>query len=193
MQTLRSTSHCKIIWATIAFKFNEDKIDYLQNYAKQLGVDSFQLTKSTKFGSIYPIYGINDPLQPSDKYISTTKRFEREVIDFTNRKTPVSKINLQLYKDIQQINNIIPLCAIGNKGLYIDARGRLFPCCWVANRYNHNNEWQTLAEKFNLNTSTLEQVLADTFWTTEFQSFRWQECRTKCEKTVVNQEYATSW
>ena len=97
LQTLRATSRCQIIWAAIAFKFNEGKLDVMQQFAKQLGVDKFQLTKSTKFGSVYPSYGVDDSLQPSVKYVSSTHRFELEVtvlsvagewdsISFTNNK-----------------------------------------------------------------------------------------------------------
>ena len=86
-----------------------------------------------------------------------------------------------------------PLCEIGNKGLYIDAQGRLFPCCWVANRYNHNSEWQQLANNFNLNNKLLTEVLIDTFWVREFQTFKWQECQTKCKSSIVDEKYATSW
>ena len=195
LQTLRATSCCQIVWATIAFKFNEEHIESMQKFAKQLGVDQFQLTKSTKFGSVYPSYGVNDPLQPSAKYISNTHRFEREITTFTARgaEKPVSQTNIKLLKQTQSRNGVTPLCEIGNKGLYIDAQGRLFPCCWVANRYTHNSEWYQLATNFDLNTKLLSNVLADSFWTTEFQKFKWQECRTKCNSSIVDEKYATSW
>jgi len=195
LRTLRATSSCQIIWAAIAFKFNEEHIEFMQRLAQQLGVDRFQLTKSTKFGSVYPSYGIDDPLQPSVKYISSTHRFEREVTALTPRgaEEPVSQTNIQLFKQTQSRNGITPLCEIGNKGLYIDARGRLFPCCWVANRYNHNSDWQQLANNFDLHNRTLTDVLADSFWTAEFQTFKWQECQSKCKNAVVDEKYATSW
>jgi MoaA/NifB/PqqE/SkfB family radical SAM enzyme len=194
LQTLRTTSLCQIVWAAIAFKFNEDQLDHMQKYAKKLGVDRFQVTLSTKFGSVYPSYGINDPLQPSSQFVSSTHRFERKIVELTDKKsTPISKTNIRLFNEIQPHNGIVPLCKIGNKGLYIDARGRLFPCCWVANRYSHNLEWQTQAEKFNLHKITLQQALADDFWITELHTYRWQECRTKCAATVVDEKYATSW
>ena len=79
--TLKNNSKVKLVWAAIAFKFNEDRIDYMKQLAQAAGMDRFQLTKSTKFGSVYPIYGNNDPLQPSDKYVSSTHRFEREVTE----------------------------------------------------------------------------------------------------------------
>ncbi|WP_353480126.1 hypothetical protein [Haliscomenobacter sp.] len=192
---LRNASDCQIIWATIAFRFNEDRLDHMRDLAKQLDVDVFQLTKSTKFGSVYPSYGIDDPLQPSIKFVSTSHRFEREVSELTYRGswTPVHRKNIELYNQTPSRNGVTPLCEIGNKGLYIDARGRLFPCCWVANRYNHNSQWQQLAENFNLHTKTLTTVLADTFWNDEFQAFNWQECQTKCSSSLVDKNYATSW
>lgn len=195
IKSLRSASQCKIVWAAIAFKFNEDQLEYMQSFAKSLGVDVFQLTKSTKFGSVYPSYGTADPLQPSVKFISSSHRFEREVVALTERGEwqDVSITNLMLYNQNKNKKDIIPLCFIGNKGLYIDAQGRLFPCCWVANRYNHNSSWQELSKNFNLHEKTIQQVLSDSFWSDEFLTFKWQECQTKCKKDVINQEYATSW
>jgi len=193
LQTLRATSPCQIIWAAIAFKFNEDHVSSIQQFAKTLGVDRFQLTRSTKFGSIYAGYGFNDPLEPSVKFISSSHRFERDITDFTKRSSNIPEINLRLYNHTTIQNNIKPLCEIGNKGLYIDARGRLFPCCWVANRYSHNAEWQSLAEKFNLHHRTLTDVVADPFWDGDFKAFKWQECQQKCNKNLVDQDYSTSW
>ena len=195
LQTLRAASRCQIVWAAIAFKFNEDHLDYMKYFAGQLGVDRFQLTKSTKFGSVYSGYGPQDPLEPSVRFVSSSHRFEREVtvLNNTSSQTAIPLINLKLYNQTQTHNGVKPLCEIGNKGLYIDARGRLFPCCWVANRYNHNSSWQTLAEQFNLNTRNLAEVLADPFWETDFRQFEWQECRTKCIESKVDENYATAW
>ena len=195
ISALRGTSDCQIVWAAIAFRFNEDRLNSMKDLAKQLDIDIFQLTKSTKFGSIYPSYGTDDPLQPSVKFVSTSHRFEREISELTYRGswTPTHSKNIELYNQTPSRNGVTPLCKIGNKGLYIDSRGRLFPCCWVANRYNHNSQWQQLAENFNLNTKTLTNVLADPFWNGEFQTFKWQECQSKCSSSLVDKNYATSW
>ena len=138
---------------------------------------------------------MDDPLQPSVKFVSSTHRFEREVTPLTKAGewTKISLTNNRLFNQTQSRNGITPLCEIGNKGLYIDARGRLFPCCWVANRYNHNSDWQQLANNFDLITKTLTDVLADNFWANEFQTFKWQECQTKCSSALVDGKYATSW
>lgn len=191
---IRRTSACRLVWAAIAFKFNELQLDRMQALAQQLNMDIFQITRSTKFGSVYPTYGANDVLEPSNKYVSKTQRFERESIALTQKISYTEhKINVDLYRKVKDNTDIVPLCEIGNKGLYIDARGRLFPCCWVANRYSHNTEWQQLANRFDLKQRTLAEAVLDPFWTTEFQQFRWQECKTKCTKAVVNQDYATNW
>jgi MoaA/NifB/PqqE/SkfB family radical SAM enzyme len=195
IQTLRASSTCKIVWAAIAFKFNQDHLNSMQHLASSLGVDVFQITRSTKFGSVYPGYGSNDPLEPSSKYISSTHRFERDAVVLSDSGAwqPILFTNNRLFDQTKSRNGVTPLCEIGNKGLYIDARGRLFPCCWVANRYNHNSDWQQIANNFNLHSRTLTDTIADPFWTTEFQSFRWQECQTKCKSSNVDEKYATAW
>jgi len=167
----------------------------MRTQALALGMDRFQLTKSTKFSSIYPGYGSVDILEPSSKFVSSSHRFERDSIELTPTTYPLRAHpkNKLLFDLVKSRNDITPLCEIGNKGLYIDARGRLFPCCWVANRYNHNSEWQQLADKFNLHNNILENVLVDEFWEKEFQTFRWHECKTKCASSIVDFDYATTW
>lgn len=193
VDTLRKHSKCIMIWDVIAFNFNENHLHKIGGLAAKHGFDAVQLTKSTKFGAKYPSYGADDALQPSPDLISSTHRFERELINITGRNIYTTHpINFTLLKEAPK-TNITPLCEIGNKGLFINSQGLMYPCCWVANRYNHNSEWQTLAKRFDLHTRTLTEVLADPFWNTEFQSFRWQECQTKCASIVVDQEYATSW
>ena len=194
LKTLRISSDCQIVWAVIAFSFNQIQLGNMKIRAEELGVDRFQMTKSTKFGSVYANYGKDDSLEPDIDLVSGSYRFERKVSDFTNKTTAIPIINFELYKSaMAQDTKIVPLCEIGNKGLYIDARGRLFPCCWVANRYNHNSEWQEISQNFNLHTRTITDVLNDVFWETEFKSFRWNECQTKCNRSVLSEEYATTW
>lgn len=193
LKSLRAASPCQIVWATIGFQFNENHIKSMIQTAKDLGADRFQLTKSTKFGCVYPAYGNNDALQPSIKFVSKTHRFEREITDFTGRHTNVHPINFTKILSTQEFNGIKPLCGIGNKGLYIASSGKLYPCCWTANRYSHNSEWKVLANRFDLHTRTIPDVLNDKFWSTEFTSFRWNECNTKCSSAVMDENYMTAW
>jgi MoaA/NifB/PqqE/SkfB family radical SAM enzyme len=198
VRTLQANSQCRIVWAAIAFRFNQHKLTDMMSQAQSWGMDGFQTTKSTKFGKIYPAYGADDALQPAEEFVSTSHRFERETIllsvrGLNNHAWKMHPINLDLYKNSKEINGVRPLCAIGNKGLYIDARGRLFPCCWVANRYSHNSEWKGIANKFDLNVRILTDAVTDDFWATTFQNYDWQECQTKCAATRVDEKYATEW
>jgi MoaA/NifB/PqqE/SkfB family radical SAM enzyme len=197
IKTLHATSQCRTVWAAIAFQFNQDHLQEMTNMAKQCGMDAFQLTKSTKFAKIYPAYGPSDALQPADEWMSSSHRFERQLTILSQRglakDCKTQDVNIQLYKNSKVVNGVRPLCEIGNKGLYIDARGRLFPCCWVANRYAHNSEWKAIATKFDLHRRTLADAVTDDFWSTTFQEFQWQECQTKCAAARVDEKYATEW
>jgi MoaA/NifB/PqqE/SkfB family radical SAM enzyme len=194
--TLRGSSHVYMTWAAIAFSFNQDKIADMKLLAKDLGFDQFQLTLSTKFHKVYNMYPKDDLLQPKDELISTTHRFQRVITHFNERRESVlgAKTNLKLYNQAKTFGEVIPLCGIGNKGLFVNSQGHLFPCCWVANRYTHNNEWTEVSKnQFDLNKRSLKEVLNDSYWSEEFEIFSRAECRTKCNKAVVNQQYATEW
>lgn len=195
IQTLRQVSDVYMTWDSIVFKFNENMLDVMEQQAKHLGFDEFQITRSTKFNRVYPIYPENDPLQPSDSGISDKYRFTRELRNLSGRQpsTIGYNTNVELYENSKTYKDIKPLCEIGNKGLFLNSQGHLFPCCWVANRYNHNNEWLELGKAFNLKEKQLDQILNDSFWSEEFENFSWMECKDKCNISVVNLDYATEW
>lgn len=195
VNTLRGSSHVYMTWDAIAFSFNQNKLDDMKMLAKELGFDQFQLTLSTKFNKIYSIYPEGDKLQPKDELISSNHRFQRLFTHFNERRESITgvKTNLKLYNQARTFGEVTPLCGIGNKGLFLNSQGSLYPCCWVANRYTHNSEWLELSKQFNLNERLLADVLADPFWNEKFENFSWTECKTKCIKAVVNQQYATEW
>ena len=193
--TINDKSKCYTVWDAIGFKFNEDKIEDMKTYAKELGFDAFQLTKSTKFGKIYEdSYGKDDALQPSDKLLSSSHRFERELFKLTDKflLEPWMKTNIKLFEQVHIVGNEKPLCHIGNKGTYINARGEFYPCCWVATRYGHNDKWRDVGKKYNLHEKKLPKVVRDSFWVSEFIHGSY-ECQNKCNAKIVNKNYATEW
>lgn len=144
VKTLRASSKVYMVWDAIAFKFNQDKLNDMRDMAKNLGFDQFQLTRSTKFHKVYKVYPEIDNLQPRDNLISDNHRYQRELTLLSDRKenTDSLAINLKLFDESKTYNdNILPLCSIGNKGLFINSQGQFFPCCWLANRYSFNNQW----------------------------------------------------
>lgn len=196
IESFRFVSKAYMTWDAIAFKFNEDHLDLMKELAQKLRFDNFQLTLSTKFNKVYSIYPEGDSLQPRDELISSNHRFQREFTYFNDRRPSNVGLatNIKLYNQTASFDQVTPLCGIGNKGLFINSQGHLFPCCWVANRYSHNNEWLELSKnQFDLNQRSLKEVLNDEYWSEEFEIFSRSECRTKCNKAVVNQQYATEW
>ena len=184
-------------WAAIAFKFNEHHIEHMQDLAKQFKFDAFQLTLSTKFNKVYPhSYPEGDPLQPSDKYVANG-RFTRTHKKLTNRiwKDFVLDTFAKRYHSTEvKENSIIPLCMVGAKGLYINANGKFYPCCWTGLRYQHNKGIFSNIETHNKN---LGEVMDDIKWRDLFEGFTQgkgpMECLTKCSNKKWNLEHATSW
>lgn len=188
------------IWATIAFRFNQNRLSEIQEMARIAGMDAWQMTKSTKFGSHYPgIYGTPDPLCPeSADLISSSHRFERQIVHLTTKPRPdleLKEIFWQRAQDLAVQRTYSGLCMVGNKGVFLNSRGEFYPCCWTANRYPHNKNWHDLStSRFNLWHRAFKQVLLDPFWHTGFLRFDSQECQTKCTADrIKDRAHATEW
>jgi MoaA/NifB/PqqE/SkfB family radical SAM enzyme len=188
------------VWASIAFAFNEQHIPDMCDIAQRLGLDQFQLTKSTKFGSHYPeVYGTNDALQPTQsQYRAQGHRFEREITVLSQKARPgheMQLLYLQRAQQLQQQQRYSALCMIGNKGVFVNSRGEFYPCCWTANRYIHNHQWQKLAaDRFNLWQRSFPEIISDEFWHTDFLRFDSQECSTKCTpERLRDVQHTTEW
>lgn len=183
------------VWATIGFSFNQHCIEQIKLLAKSMDFDSFQLTKSTKFGSIYPAaYGNNDQLEPSDKQlVSSSYRFERESQKLSNKLDPNTEIKKMFLIRAKQLESTdySGICLIGNKGVFLNSQGEFYPCCWTANRYEHNADWQG---RFNLHQQSFTDIINDDFWQTEFLKFNNLECKTKCTRErLKDRQHTLEW
>lgn len=188
------------VWATIGFKFNQHHLTAIKNLAQTSGMDAWQLTKSTKFGTHYPdAYGVDDPLCPeSSDLISASHRFERVVEKITCRDRPgdvLKEIFWKRAKKLEAETHHSGICLIGNKGVFLNSQGEFYPCCWTANRYPHNHEWHDRARlRFNLHQHQFLHIIKDQFWTTDFLKFDSMECRTKCTRDKLkDKEHTTAW
>jgi hypothetical protein len=199
VKTVRDNCEAIIVWAAIAFRFNQYDIMTMKDLAVAWNCDVFQLTNSTKFGSKYSHYNTDgdDYLEPSLLYVAKGHRFSRQTINISNRKlldNGKNLINTEIYSNINKDSDIIPMCMIGNKGLYISAEGYFYPCCWMANRYSHTRWNEFRKPEYNLNTRTISEVLNDKMWVEFFKNLHNNtECVSKCSSHNYNKEYATSW
>ena len=203
-------------WALIVFKFNQDHLGGIREHAKFLGMDGLQITKSTKFGSKYGGYGgSDDPLEPRLEYISSSHRYERETINISGRVQDIAKYidhNRKKYFEISEKyagSPVTPLCEIGNRGIYVNAEGVVFPCSWVSFPYlslTHSNktiQWKDsffakYRELMNLNNRGFDEIIADPLWNKCSQGFvddskTWVECSQKCSSSLVDEKYAVGW
>jgi hypothetical protein len=205
-----------LVWATIIFKFNQDHLNDIVNQSCSLGMDAVQWTRSTKFGSVYGGYGgVNDPLEPRPEFISKTHRYEREVVNLSGRQqnnTDYLEHNKQKYFEIKEQYKdkpVTPLCEIGNRGIYVNAEGVVFPCSWVSFPYHsltHGDktiQWKDSffaehRERMSLHNRTLAEIIADPLWNKCSRGFTdpektWVECGQKCSSSIVNENYAVGW
>jgi MoaA/NifB/PqqE/SkfB family radical SAM enzyme len=177
-----TSTYC--VWATIAFKFNQDHLDHIRGQAQAAGMDGWQLTLSTKFGSRYPNqYGEHDSLEPTNaNLVSESDRFTRRYTALSSKPRPDAELKTLFVSRHQSISNSTAVCMIGNKGIFVNSRGELYPCCWVANRYDHNRQWHEMAQnQFNLYHHSVQDIQQHAFWhSPEFLRFDALECRTKC-------------
>lgn len=201
MKTISETSKALISWDMIAFSFNQDDIEASKTLAKSLGADQFQLTLSTKFGSIHSNYltdGV-DLLEPREEFLPSAKRFERMFTKFTRKMLKdngAKDANIAAYNAVRNKSTgpIIPLCKIGTKGMFVNSRGYLIPCCWVGNRYNWAGYRRFQREDNQIQNVGLEAVLNNEAWESFFNDFvKMPECINKCSAHLVNVNYATMW
>jgi MoaA/NifB/PqqE/SkfB family radical SAM enzyme len=217
MRIMAQNSTAFVHWATIIFSFNENHLDDIVDQARAIGCDSVQFTRSTKFGSVYgdAYGGVTDPLEPKNKqHISKTHRYERYSVKLSDRilnnKDYLETNRIEFLKTKQQYNKFItPMCVIGNRGLYVNAAGQLFPCSWTSYPYEQlgtsrksilykDSFFNVNKHALNLHENSLESVLNNEIWDKFFNSVdddtkAWVECEQKCHTHLVNESYAVGY
>lgn len=205
----RHNDQLYMIWSAILFRFNQDKMGRIQSLAKSLGFDAFNVVQSSLFGSMDPSYidpdlGY-DPLEPDKKFLGSPGNTDRGLyVDFKTHRSCSKNfwpLVLQLGEDYQREHKasyILPLCRIGERGLYVDAEGILYPCSWVSHPFSvrksaareksiswEKSLWVEHKEQFDLKRRSLEEALSSPFW--KKLSCSWQsaekafvECESKC-------------
>lgn len=216
MDIMCKQSSAFVYWATIVFKFNQDHLDEIEQKAREQGCDALQLTYSTKFGSKYgsAYGGSNDVFEPRAEFVSASHRYERHLIKISRRDPPIENYlahNKDQYIKIKNLHDkfITPMCAIGNRGLYVSADGVLHPCSWVSFPYvSMNTDRKTIKfedsfhqkyrDRLCLKTRSLEEIMMDPIWNCLHHSFddpdrAWVECEQKCHRNLVDENYAVGW
>lgn len=183
-------------WDFIYFAHNYSHVNKVKELATKYNFDQLRLTKSTKFGSKYSSYPTNDILEPPTDYISSTDRFENELIYLSDKIEPKTsyKQALDNFANITPIGDIIPLCKIGNKGLFVNSQGYLFPCCWIVHRYDTKNYFNFLTNDINIYKVGIENALNSDKWESFIDSIpNNMICNMKCKSNLINEDIVGRW
>lgn len=206
-----------ITWSTIVFKFNQDKLDDIREIALNAGAHIYQVVNSSLFGSKVSKYIDKklgyDPLEPvgdTSKYFHHDRNYyklntfkvseEIQKLDHQHNKR-VKSLALDMIDDFPE-NNLLPSCLIGERGLYIDAEGILYPCSWISHPFISRKNpvtgkaigWDDSIfvehkDEFNLHKHSLDEILEGEAWNKIYNSFKdpskeFIECSQKCKKEV---------
>jgi MoaA/NifB/PqqE/SkfB family radical SAM enzyme len=217
MSIMAKQSPAFVHWAPILFSFNEDHIDDIIGQARTIGCDTVQFTRSTKFGSVYgdAYGGTVDPLEPKNpQHISKTHRYERYSVQLSGRRLDnvdyLATNKLEFLKTKEQYDKFVtPMCVIGNRGLYVNAAGQLYPCSWTSFPYEalstarktikfQDSFFTVNKDALNLFKNDLETVLNNPIWDKFFTSLddpqrAWVECEQKCNTSLVDESYAVGY
>lgn len=185
-------SKAVIFWSTIIFKFNQDRLDEIENLAKSKGVHYFHLVRSTKFGAPWADESGQDPLQPRDEFLVGTGPYSRKEkpLSEVQKKDPIAELVKKRQKLFPE-GVMRPGCKSGEHGLYVDASGYMYACCWISHPYDmplkqgQDNIWISQKDRFNVFDRPLEDVINDQVWEQLFNSWKQKEnlysvCAEKC-------------
>jgi len=132
---------CKMHWKYIVFKHNQHQIKDAKELSNKLKFDYFRLEHSDRW------LGQKD-LMPDKEFVDTYYQHQEKVLIDLSFKTSME-----------------PVCLADNKpsnGLYIDAEGDFYPCCWMGTyRYKYKSLFSPRQNKFNIAEYTLDGILND--------------------------------
>lgn len=132
----------QVVWAFIPFMHNEHQVEEAEEMAKQMGFYKFAVKISSRF---------EHKLQPFSYKDSRTGRM-KQIYPATSPEFNVSDRLANLDK---------PVCtAEKRKEIYVDARGRVLPCCWYGSGYETNETFRSAVDQCH--TASLDSIDIET-------------------------------
>jgi MoaA/NifB/PqqE/SkfB family radical SAM enzyme len=153
------SAECNTTWKFIPFSFNENNIEQARQLSRDLGVDQFQVSLSERFDDITMVF------KPNDKYIGEKWNSQ------------------QNWKQSKTIPTVVPECQSGESH-FISADGHYMPCCYIGDhRFYYKTEFGKNKKQYNINDSTLSEILVGTKLTKFYDNLSEQSaCQFNCGK-----------
>lgn len=174
-RSLRKSSRVHMNWSAIYFKFNEKNFAWIKDLAKDVGFDTFEAVRSSKFNGRYEVNGV-DNLKPVDFYVTTGQyQVHTETIN-PEFKMPII---MNLYRNVHPWAR----CVNWQKEMFINIDGLVFPCPWFASGYQENDFVEKYQDQINIKTRSLIEILEDPLWEellTRFEIAPLDICKIKC-------------
>jgi MoaA/NifB/PqqE/SkfB family radical SAM enzyme len=173
IKTLRASSQCRMNWSMIYFSFNENHVEQVKQLAQDLGFDTFDTVRSSKFDGRYLIDGL-DVLKPS--HVAQSSQYERERTVLRRAHDVGELIAVKKHDWAKCLNNA--------KELFVNVDGLLFPCPWFNSGYQDNAFMQHYRDQLNIKRKGLQAVLDDPLWNTLINLFDTNPlpvCKIKCK------------
>ena len=177
--TLRLSSLCKIHWSCIYFSFNVNHVDKIKEVARIIGCDELTFVASSKFDGNYAVNGV-DPLKPHEYYVTPPGSSYKKTSILLNSP---KKLELQLHRGCHSWAK----CLNWKKELFVNVDGLVFPCPWFNSGYQENDFVTKYADRLNIKTRSLEEVLNDPLWNeflVRLETFPLDVCRIKCQNDI---------
>lgn len=173
--SLRKSSNCIIVWSTIYFKFNENRINQIKDQAQAIGCDEWQVVASSKFDGRYLVDGVDSLKPDNEENISKNSQYSRHHVIF-NRPRAVPDIN-------RVKKHSWARCLNSQKELFIGVNGVVLPCPWFNSGYIKNHFVEKYQDNLNVKLRSLSEVLQDPVWTEFVETLDSSPipiCRIKC-------------
>ena len=169
-------------WAFIRFKHNAHQVELAKTTASDIGFQRFVMKDSSRFV-------LDNKFPVLDKTGKTTHYLEpanESKIIFIDRKV------LDNYKQIVAASTI-NCYAQKNKEIYIDAFGRVFPCCWLASTpYNYTEDSSSILEVRQVMIDQYNSMIND-FGGIDNIDTRYHSVRSIIDSDVYQSVWNTYW
>ena len=165
-------------WAFIRFKHNAHQVETARKISAESGFQRFVLKDSSRF-----VLDKKFPVLSSQRVIS---HFLEPAIE-----SKIVFIDRKVLDNYQQIvaSSTIECYAQQQKEIYIDAFGRLFPCCWLASTpYNYTEDGSEILEVRKVMNDQYNDMIED------FGGIDNIDTKYNSVKSIINSKaYQTVW